>query len=295
MALAQREGRVPVPGGHVWFKIVGSGGAIPLLTLHGGPAAGHDYFEPLEALASDRPVVFFDQLGCGKSDKPNDVSLWRIERFAKEVAAVRKGLQVDRVHLLGWSWGGWLAIEYMMSNPSGIVGLVLASTSSSLRQVAAETARLKATLPPDVLATLSRYEAVADYHNSEYEKAMMEFYNRFICRLDPWPECLMRSLNNMTSNPISYETMQGPNEFTITGNLKDWDRTDRLSEIDVPTLITCGRYDELGPACAETLRRGIPHSELHVFEHSAHVALLEETERYMQVLRAFLARVERNQ
>jgi proline-specific peptidase len=122
---------------------------------------------------------------------------------------------------------------------------------------------------------------------------MMAFYTRFVCRLDPWPEPLMRTLNNVMSNPVPYETIQGPNEFTVTGNLKDWDRTDRLGEIAVPTLITCGRYDELGPACAETLHRGIPNSEMAIFEQGAHMAHLEETERYLQTLRDFLDRVER--
>jgi proline-specific peptidase len=276
----------------VWYKIVGSGDAVPLLTLHGGPGAGHDYLEPLEALASERPVVFFDQLGCGQSDKPDDVSLWRIERFVEEVAAVRKALDLECVHLLGHSWGGWLAIEYLMGKPSGVVSLILASTSASMQQYADEAMRLKATLPPDVLETLHRYEAAGDYHNPEYENAMMAFYTRFVCRLDPWPEPLMRTLNNVGNNPVPYETMQGPNEFTITGNLTGWDRIHRLGDIAVPTLITCGRYDEVGPACAETLRRGIPHSEMRIFEQSAHMAMLEETERYLQVVREFLGRVE---
>jgi pimeloyl-ACP methyl ester carboxylesterase len=263
-----REGHISVPGGEVWYKIVGSGGATPLLTLHGGPGAGHDYLEPLEALAADRPVVFFDQLGCGKSDKPDDASLWRIERFVEEVAAVREALDLERVHLFGQSWGGWLAIEYMMSEPAGIRSLILASTSASVPQFAEETARLKSTLPKAVLETLNRYEATGDYDNPEYEEAMMAFYTQFVCRLE------------------------GPNEFTITGNLKDWDRTDRLGEINVRTLITCGRYDELGPACAATLDSGISNSEVHIFEQSAHVAHLEETESYLQVMRDFLNRVE---
>ena len=293
MTKATHEGYVAVPGGQVWYKIVGSGDALPLLTLHGGPGAGHDYLEPLEALAAERPVLFFDQLGCGNSDKPDDLSLWRLERFVEEVAAVRKALGLERVHLFGNSWGGWLAIEYMMGKPSGVTSLTLASTSSSMRQYAEETARLKASLPQEVQDTLNRYEAVGDYHNPEYEEAMMAFYTAFVCRLDPWPEPLMRTLNNVVSNPVVYETMQGPNEFTITGNLKGWDRTDRLGEIAVPTLITCGRYDEVGPACAETLYRGIPNSEMHIFEQSAHMAHLEETERYLQLLRDFLSRAER--
>ncbi len=287
-----REGHISVPGGEVWYKIVGSGSAIPLLTLHGGPGAGHDYLEPLEALAADRPVVFFDQLGCGKSDKPDDASLWRIERFVEEVAAVREALDLERVHLFGQSWGGWLAIEYMMSEPAGIGSLILASTSASVPQFAEETARLKSTLPKAVLETLNRYEATGDYDNPEYEEAMMAFYTQFVCRLDPWPDPLERSLNNLMTNAGAYEAIQGPNEFTITGNLKDWDRTDRLGEINVRTLITCGRYDELGPACAATLDSGISNSEVHIFEQSAHVAHLEETESYLQVMRDFLNRVE---
>jgi proline-specific peptidase len=273
--------------------VVGAGGQIPVLTLHGGPGVGHDYLEPLQDLAAERPVVFFDQLGCGKSDQPDNSSLWRIERFVDEVAAVRQALQLDQVHLFGQSWGGWLAIEYMLAKPSGVVSLTLASSSASLRQFAEETARLKATLPQEVLEPLNHYEAIGDFHHPEYEAAMMEFYGRFICRLDPWPEPLMRSLNNLMSNPVPYEIMQGPNEFTITGNLKDWDRTDRLREISVPTLITCGRYDEMGPACAEVLQHGIPHSEVVIFEQSAHMAHLEETEQYLSVLRNFLDRVER--
>lgn len=296
MTQPTREGYVAVPGGQVWYKVVGSGQGTPLLTLHGGPGVGHDYLEPLEALGADRPIVFYDQLGCGKSDKPDDCSLWHIDRFVDEISTVRNALGLDRVHLLGQSWGGWLAIEYMMSKPPGIVSLLLASTSASLPQWARETAYLKTTLPQEVQDTIRRYEAVGQFNHPEYEAAMMEFYNRYVCRLEPWPEPLARSLNNLMSNPVayaSYVTIQGPTEFTITGNLKDWDRTNRLDEIAVPTLLTFGRYDEFTAACAETLQRGIPNSELVIFEQSAHMAHLEETERYLQVLRDFLDRVER--
>ncbi len=292
MAIPTREGYVAVPGGKVWYRVVGSGDAIPLLTQHGGPGAGHDYLEPLEALASDRPVVFYDQLGCGKSDLPDDPSLWHIERYVAEVEAVRLALGLERILLWGHSWGGWLAIEYMMGQPPGVAGLVLASASASLRQFAEETSRLKATLPEETLAILNRFEAVGDYHHPEYEEAMMAFYARFVCRLDRWPDPLMRTFNNVMSNPVPYETMQGPNEFTVTGTLKDWDRSNRLGEITVPTLIVCGRYDELGPPCAETLHEGIPGSTIHIFEQSAHVAHLEETAQYLQVMSDFLARAE---
>ncbi len=285
-----REGTIGIDGHRVWYRCVGRGG-IPLLVLHGGPGAGHDYLEPLEGLATERMVVFYDQLGCGKSDQPDDPSLWRMERFVAEVGQVRDALGLERIHLLGQSWGGWLAIEYMLSHPDGMVSLVLASTSASIPQFVAEAARLKAALPPDVYRTLQRYEASGDLRRPEYEAAVLEFYRRHVCRLDPWPECLQRTVQNLEGNAV-YETMNGPNEFTVVGHLKDWDRIDRLGEIGVPTLITVGQYDEITPACAETLHRGIAGAEVRLFPDSSHTAHLEETDAYLRVVRDFLASVE---
>jgi proline-specific peptidase len=290
-AMATREGYLPIPGGEIWYRVVGDGHGVPLLTLHGGPGGGHDYLEPLAALADERPVVFFDQLGCGRSAGPVDPALWRIERFVDEVNGVRAGLGLDRIHLFGQSWGGWLAIEYMLSHPSGVVSLTLASTSASIPQFVAEADRLIDALPADARDAIRRYDASGDYHHPEYLAAVDVFYRRHLCRLDPWPEPLLRSNRNVEGNVV-YETMNGPNEFRVIGNLKDWDRTDRLGEIQTPTLITVGRFDEITPNCARTIHEGIPGSELVLFEQSAHTAHLEETERYLQVLRDFLRRAE---
>ena len=286
-----REGVVPVPGGQVWYRIVGTGHAVPVLTLHGGPGAGHDYLEPLEALAPDRPVVFYDQLGCGRSERPTDRALWRIERFVAEVNAVRRSLALERVHLLGQSWGGWLALEYMTTPPQGVASLTLASTSASIPEFVREAARLIAALPAEIRNTLQRYEQAGDLQHPDYQAAVLEFYKRHLCRLDPWPDALLRSVKNIEGNPV-YETMNGPNEFTVIGNLKDWDRTASLERITVPTLITVGRYDEITPNCALTLHHRIPGSVLHIFERSAHSAHLEEPEEYIRVVRDFLGRVE---
>ena len=285
--MREEEGHIDVPGGQVWYKVVGSGESVPLLTLHGGPGGGHDYLEPLNEIASERPVVFFDQLGCGKSDTPDDVSLWRIDRFVDEVTAVRDALGLDRIHLLGYSWGGWLAIEYMLGAPSGVISLTLASTSASIPQFVYEAGKLISELPREMAETMRRLEAEGDFENPEFEAGMMEFYKRHLCRLDPWPDPIMRSLENLDGN-IVYETMNGPTEFTVIGNMKDWSRIEKLGEIVAPTLITCGRYDELTPACSRTLRQGIMNSRMHVFERSAHMAHLEETESYLQILSEFL-------
>ena len=282
------EGMIELESGFkIWFRCVGDGDATPLLLLHGGPGAGHDYLEPLDELADTRRVVFYDQLGCGKSERPDDVGLWTLERFVREVDEVRAALGLESVHLLGQSWGGWLGIEYMLSQPAGVQRLVLASTSASMPQYKAETRRLREDLPVDVQQALDKYEALGDYHNPEYEEAVMAFYQKHVCRLPEWPDCVMRTVANLENNPV-YETMNGPNEFTTIGNLKDWDRTERLNEIQVQTLITVGQYDEVTPACAETLRAGIPNSRLVVFEDSAHLAHVEEQARYLEVVRDFL-------
>jgi proline-specific peptidase len=284
------EGTVSVDGYRIWYRRVGRGG-IPLLVLHGGPGAGHDYLESLEGLAAERTVVFYDQLGCGRSDQPDARSLWHMDRFVAEVSMVRQALGLESIHLIGQSWGGWLAIEYMLTHPAGVVSLILASTSASMPQFVAEAARLKAALPPHVFQTMRHYEASGELHHPAHEAAVLEFYRRHVCRLDPWPEPLLRIVRNLEGNAV-YETMNGPNEFMVVGNLKSWDRTDRLGEITVPTLITVGQYDEITPACAETMHRGIARSQLRLFEESSHTAHLEEIGVYLQVVREFLAHVE---
>lgn len=282
------EGFLELKNGYrVWYRRLGAGDATPLLLLHGGPGAGHDYLEPLQALSATRPVILYDQLGCGKSDQPDDPSLWTLERFVEEVGEVREQLGLASVHLLGQSWGGWLAIEYMLSQPLGIQRLILASTSASIPQFSDETRRLRKQLPEEVQEVLARYEAAGDFHHPEYEEAVELFYQRYVCRLEEWPDCVLRTGANLENNPV-YETINGPNEFTTIGNLRDWDRTSRLAEIQVPTLITVGRYDELTPACAETLRAGIPDARLVIFEESAHLAHVEESERYLGVVADFL-------
>jgi proline-specific peptidase len=287
-----KEGKIQLKSGHrIWYRRIGDGGGIPLLTLHGGPGSGHDYLEPLEKLAGDRPVVLYDQLGCGKSDQPDDRSLWRIERFVEEIDEVREALSLRQIHLFGQSWGGMLAIEYMLTQPQGVSSLILADSCASMPQLKREVNRLKSKLPKETIATLNRFEATADFHSPEYREAVIEFYKRHVCRLSAMPDCLLRTTANLKSNPV-YETMNGPNELVITGNLKDWNRIDRLSEIGVPSLILVGRYDEVPPTCAETLHLGIAGSQLVVFEESSHIPHIEEENKYFGAVSRFLSRVD---
>ncbi len=292
--LSAGEGFVSVRGYNVWYRIVGERdepGRLPLLCLHGGPGAPHDYLEPLEAVArSGRRVIFYDQLGCGNSDQPSDPSLWTVEYFVEEVGAVRRALALDRVHLLGQSWGGMLALEYALTQPSGLTSLVLASTTASVPQWIAEANRLLAAIPSEVRETLRQHEEAGTTDDPAYQEAMMVFYRRHVCRLAEWPDYVTRAFDLLRHEV--YGTMWGPSEFHATGTLQEWDVTDRLGEIRVPTLITAGRYDEATPRLAEALRRGIPDAEVVIFEESAHLAHAEEPERYRQVLNDFLTRIE---
>lgn len=294
-ALPEREGRIPFREFETAYRIVGPGeepGKLPVLCLHGGPGFPHDYLEPLAELArAGRRVVFYDQIGCGRSSQPEDPSLWTIELFVEEVGAVRKALGLEHVHLFGNSWGGMLAMEYALTRPAGLASLVLSSAPASIPQWIVETGRLRSELPGDVQSVLDEHEAAGTTDDPAYEEATMAFLARHVCRLDPWPDPLMRSLTGLRHE--IYNTMQGPNEFVITGTLKDWDISGRLGEIDIPTLVTSGSFDECTPLIAETVQRGIPNSEWVIFEQSAHVAFLEEPERYLEVVEGFLSQVER--
>jgi proline-specific peptidase len=292
------EGYLPFRSHKIWYRRTGqqqSAGKLPVLCLHGGPGASHDYLEPLEELASTgRQVILYDQLGGGDSDHPHDPSLWTVPLFVEELGVVRSLLRLDRVHLYGQSWGGMLAMEYMLTKPKGIASMTVSSSPASMRQWVVEANRLRAELPADVQATLLKHEEAGTTKDPAYQKAMMVFYQRHLCRLDPWPEELNRTFSGMMHNAEVYNTMNGPSEFHVIGNLKDWDITHRLGEIDVPTLVLSGRYDEATPAIAETVHRGIRGSEWVIFENSSHGPHLEERERHLQVLAEFLERLERN-
>lgn len=295
-AMPFTEGYIPFRGYNVWYRIVGDReepGKLPLLCLHGGPGIPHDYIESLEMMApTGRRVIFYDQLGCGNSDQPHDPSLWTVDLFVDEVGVVRRALGLDRLHLLGQSWGGMLAMEYALTQPAGLVSLIVASSPASMPQWVAEANRLRAALPSEVQQTLLKHEEAGTTNDPAYQEAMMIFYRRHVCRLDPFPEGVQRAFDKLAHNPEVYNTMNGPSEFHVIGVFKDWNIVDRLGEIRVPALVTSGRYDEATPVIAETVHSGIISSEWVLFEHSSHMAHAEEADRYMQVLAQFLSRVE---
>jgi proline iminopeptidase len=285
---------IPIDGGKykVWTKKVGSG-RIKMLTLHGGPGVTHEYFECFEDFLPQAGIEFYyyDQLGSAYSDQPDNTSLWTIDRFREEVEQVRSALELTNFYLLGHSWGGMLGIEYALKYQKHLRGFVLSSMTASIPSYMEYAAKLRAELPKDVRAILDKYEKAGNFQAPEYQEAMFkQVYSRHVCRLDPWPDPLERAFKHM--NEKVYNTMQGPNEFVVTGNFKDWDRWKDLPRITVPTFVVSGRYDEMNPEDMRREGKLLPNSRVLLCENGSHMCLWDDQEAYFRGLLAWIRDVE---
>jgi proline iminopeptidase len=279
-----REGRVEVTGGSIWYEIIGEGSGTPLIVLHGGPGSTGRGLEIVAPLGDDRPVVIYDQLGCGYSDRPEDLSLWQLDRFVEELAQLREALGLHEVHILGHSWGTMLAASYLLTKPSGVKSVIFSSPCLSAPRWEADQAIHLKGFPQELQEVVARCEVEGTTDSEEYQEAMKTYYKRHMCRIDQ----LVAKDPERPFGAHVYNTMWGPSEFCATGNLKIYDVTSRLHEIDIPTLFLCGRYDETRPETLAYYHSLIPGSEMHVFEQSAHKAYFEETEEYLRVVGEFL-------
>ncbi|MEH7390334.1 proline iminopeptidase-family hydrolase [Bacillus sp. JJ1503] len=289
--MAIQEGFIEVTGGKVWYQLHDSNSnKTPVIILHGGPGSSHYSLQRLRVLADERTVIFYDQLGCGKSDRPKDESLWTIDRFVEELGQIRKALSLEQLHILGHSWGTTLGAAYLLTKPEGVKSVIFSSPCLSAPLWAEDQERNRSLLPEDIQATLRECEENGTTDSEAYHKATAEFNKRFVCRLDPFPEFLKQGAQY--KNPEVYNIMWGPSEFHVTGNLKNFDCTARLNEIHIPALYTCGRYDEATPQSTEYFSKLTPNAKLHVFENSAHMPYLEEEVEYLNVIRSFLNSVE---
>lgn len=288
--LTPGEGYIDVDGGQVWYQIVGSGSATPLLLLHGGPGAPGHYLKPLERIAVDRPVIFYDQLGAGRSPAPSDSSLWTVERFVKELAQVRAALGLEEVHILGHSWGSMLAMDYMLTEPVGVKSLTFASPALNVRRWTEDARELLKALPEDTRAVIERHETEGTTDSPEYQEAVMEFYRMYLSRSDPWSPDLLATFEAFNTELYGY--MWGPSEFTATGTLRDYNRETDLPKLDLPVLFTAGRYDEATPETVRHFQSLVPGSEIQIFENSAHLTMLDEPDVYAEAIRNFLNKVD---
>jgi proline iminopeptidase len=285
---------IPVRGGKykVWTKRMGSG-PLKVLLLHGGPGFTHQYLEAMESFLPEAGIemYYYDQLGCGNSDKSGDLSLWTRDRYREEVEEVRRGLGLEDFVLYGQSWGGMLAIEYALKYQRHLRGMVISNMTAGIQAYLGRLDHLKALLDEASRAELERLEAAQDYDHPEYQRIMMEeLYPLCICRTKPWPEPVVRAFRD--ANLEIYNEMQGKSEFVVTGNFKDWERWDDLPKIAVPTLTIGAAHDTMDPADLQRMAELLPKGQSLICPSGSHLAMWDDQAIYFEGLLKFLNSLE---
>ena len=280
--------------GSTWYRVVGDlkSSKTPVMILHGGPGAGHNYCEPIaEVLAqTGRAAVLYDQIGCGNSthlpDKPKE--FWTPELFMEELVLLTQHLGIsNKYDIVGQSWGGMLGMQFAITKPKGLNAMVIADSPASMEVWVSEANKLRKELPPEVEATLLKHEAAETTEDPEYVAAVDVFYSRHLCRI-PQPPYVIASFDQLAADPTVYHTMNGPSEFHVIGSLKHWDIRPQLKEISTPTLLVSGQYDEATPAMVKEIHGLIPGSKWELFAESSHMPHVEEPAKFKRVVSEFL-------
>lgn len=285
------EGHFSISDGRLYYRQFGSGDNV-LVGLHGGPGAPQDYLAPLVDLAGPEWTVYlYDQYGCGRSDSPPDrvYDHFTIEEYAERLDEVREAIGTDRFHLYGQSWGGWLALEYVLTYPDRVASLTLADTSADIRRAAdAMRAAARSCLSDEDRAEFDELVANRDFDDDAYETLGEKIVDEHINRSDAEPFEFAPP-----TNPAIYGVMWGPSEFALaeTARLRDWSVTDRLPEIDCPTLVINGEYDEIAPELGAEMAAEIPDARFVEFEDASHLPLWEQRERHADIVGEFLESV----
>jgi proline iminopeptidase len=283
----------------VWTKRVGNNPKVKVLLLHGGPAAGHAYFEAFDSFLPQEGIeyIYYDQLGAGDSDRPDGDELWTIPRFVDEVEQVRTALGLDRSNfcLLGHSWGGILAIEYALKHQANLKCLVISNMQASIPAYNAYARRvLMPAMDQRRLAEVQAMERDGRTEGPAYMALLTPLhYEKHVLRLPAadWPEPVNRAFARL--NRHVYVLMQGPSELGASGRLAEWDRTADLSRITVPTLTIGARHDTMDPAAMRSMAAAIPKGEAVTCEAGSHMAMWDDQPCYFGGLTAFLKKIER--
>jgi len=283
----------------VWTKRIGDNPKIKLLLLHGGPGATHEYFECFESFIPREGIemIYYDQLGSGNSDNPNDTALWDLPRFVEEVEQVRQALKLDKdnFYLLGSSWGGLLAMEYALKYQDHLKALIVSNMMASAPDYGkyAEDVLAKQ-MDPKVLDTIRMIEKKGDFKNPKYMELLMpNFYAEHICRfpVDQWPEPVNRSFSRL--NESLYVTMQGPSEFGVSGKLVNWDIKARLPEIKVPTLTIGGKFDTMDPEHMKWMSTQVKQGRYLYCPTGSHLSMYDDQKDYFPGLIKFIKDVDK--
>jgi proline iminopeptidase len=285
-----KEGFIEVKGGKIWYRIDGEGDKTPVLLLHGGPGSSSFYLEPLKELSQDRPVIFLDQLGCGRSTRITDTTLMTIEQNVEQLEQVRKALKLDKFYLYGHSWGTMLGMDYYVKYPKGIQGLIFSSPLFSTKIWTDDADTLIATLPEPTQKAIRESERQKNYENEAYKEAMEVYYKAYVRRSDKSKSQQDTAAKFFGENV--YNFMWGPSEFTATGNLLNYNRLKDLPKITVPTLLTAGEYDEARPSSVRYYTSLIPGAQFKEIPQAAHSTMMDNPKEYIGVLREFLKKMD---
>ena len=290
------EGYMPYLGYQTYYRIAGEcrDGKKPLLLLHGGPGSTHNYFEVLDALAdTGRAVISYDQLGCGNSYVDGHPELWCQKTWDNELMELRRHLGLDQVHLLGQSWGGMLAIEYLCDyQPEGVASVILSSTLSSASLWAKEQHRMIRFLSQEDQEAIAEAERTGNFDTPEYLAANSRFMERHCDSPSAdTPACVTRPKR---SGKEAYLYGWGPNEYNPTGSLGSWEYTDKLERIKCPALIISGTNDLCTPLIAKTMYDRIPNARWELFDGCRHMCFVEDNEKYIRLLTEWLDQTEKN-
>jgi len=289
--LHPHSGFVQVPGGRVWYEVAGEGSGAPVILIHGGPGGRSCRLATLKALGSERPVIRYDQLGTGRSDRPADTTLWRLPRFVEEIDSIRAHLRLEQVHLYGHSWGGTVALEYGLTRPaSGVLSFTLSAPLVSTPVWIADADTLRMELPPGLQRILRDHEAAGTIDSPAYLAATDSFYVRFMSRRQP--PVTPAACRGVSGNNTVYRYMWGPTEFNATGTLRSYDRIDRLGELTVPVLFLAGEFDEARPATVRGFAARVPGARFELIRGAGHAFPVDEPERTVAVVGAFLREVD---
>lgn len=283
--LVAGEYSLAVPGGKIWYKVSGTGTGTPVILLHGGPGFSSFYLKSLEDLGDDRIVIRYDQLGGGKSDRISDTTMFTFAHFVNELDSLRAYLGLEKVHVLGHSWGTMLGIEYYRAHATHVASLTFGSAVFDVPAYGARAKALLKTLPDSTQRAIARAEAAGDFDSPAYQNAIAQFYALYV-----WRRPVAADLDSTlaTVNQAIYMYMQGPSEFTITGTFKDYDVTPFLPQIAVPTLFTVGEFDEVGPALIKRFADKVPGARYAVMPGAAHVTTWDARDAMTKAVRDFL-------
>ena len=285
------EGFISVEGGRIWYHRVGTATGTPIVLLHGGPGSCSYGLKPLLALANERPVIIYDQLGACKSDKPTDTTLYTVDRYVRELQTLRDSLGLREIHLFGQSWGAMLAQAYMGTNPTGIRSLILSNPLVTTAQWEQDADSLIKLMPAAMQTAIATNEANHTTNAPEYAEAMREYYRRHLIR-QPIRNPADADSSRAGAGTLVYEYMWGPSEFTSTGTLKHFDGTTWLRTVKVPTLFLAGEFDEATPASTKRFAELVPGSEFVMIPGSGHVAQNDNLDAMLAALRPFLTRAD---